>query len=411
MPLLPGLLEVSGELDDVNHPGFDGGSDDTEGSLSWDRRSTPMSCASEPRGRALEALADPARAKGAIRRTAEEPGVHPEALRTWVRKAQIDQDTRPGTTTDEAQRIKELEKEVREPRGANAILRNASACLSRRSVSARPADLPVHRDQEGGVWGLADLQGAHWRRSQDRPEHVTHARRSRPPGARSLRDEALKAEIRRVHESNYSVLGARKMHVMRGRPEIAERHGAGRGPLYRRTPRGRPGPTAASAAPSPRAPRAAHRESSARPTSSSATSRRLLPMSCGSPAFPRKREVPPHYVRTFSGWVYVAFVTDVNSRRIIGWQTSTSLYTDLAAGALKMAIWQRKRTGADLTGLVHHLQPRRAVQVHPLRAGPIRLRRRRISRVEGGPPFGFALAEALNSLYNLTRDSLVGSGF
>ena len=35
---------------DLNRPGFDGGSDDTEGSLSWDRRSTPMSCASEPRG-------------------------------------------------------------------------------------------------------------------------------------------------------------------------------------------------------------------------------------------------------------------------------------------------------------------------------------------------------------------------
>ena len=62
-------------------------------------------------------------------------------------------------------------------------------------MSARPADLPVHRDQEGGVWGLAGLQGAHWRRSQDRPEHLTHARRSRPPSARSLRDETLKAEI------------------------------------------------------------------------------------------------------------------------------------------------------------------------------------------------------------------------
>ena len=41
------------------------------------------------------------------------------------------------------------------------------------------------------------------------------------------------------------------------------------------------------------------------------------------------------YVRTFSGWVYVAFVTDVYSRRIIGWQTSTSLYTDLALDALQ----------------------------------------------------------------------------
>ena len=76
-----------------------------------------MSCASEPRGRVLEALADPARAKGAIRRIGEELGVHPEALRTWVKKAQIDQGTRPGTTTDQAQRIKELE---RGPRAAKS---------------------------------------------------------------------------------------------------------------------------------------------------------------------------------------------------------------------------------------------------------------------------------------------------
>ena len=134
----------------------------------------------------MEALADLARAKGAIRRIGEELGVHPEALRTWVKKAQIDQGTRPGTTTDEVQRIKELVKEVRELRRANAILKSASACLSRRSVSARPSDLPVHRDQIGGVRGLAGLQGAHWRRSQDRPEHLTHARRSLPPRRVSL---------------------------------------------------------------------------------------------------------------------------------------------------------------------------------------------------------------------------------
>lgn len=53
------------------------------------------------------------------------------------------------------------------------------------------------------------------------------------------------------------------------------------------------------------------------------------------------------YVRTFSGWVHVAFVTDVSSRRIVGWQTSTRLYTDLALDALTMAIWQRQREGAD----------------------------------------------------------------
>ena len=137
---------------------------------------------------ALDTLADPTRAKGAIRRIADELGVHPEALRTWVKKTQIDQGTRPGTTTDEAQRIKELEKEVRELRRANAIPKSASACLPRWSVSARPVDLPVHRLPQGGVRGLADLQGAHWRRSQDRPEHVTHAAKTRPLSARSLRD-------------------------------------------------------------------------------------------------------------------------------------------------------------------------------------------------------------------------------
>ena len=108
----------------------------------------------------LEALADPARAKGAIRRIADELGVHPEALRSWVKKAPVDGGLRPGTTTDEAQRIKELEKEVRELRRANAILKSASACLSRRSSTARPADLPVHRDQERGVRGRADLRHA-----------------------------------------------------------------------------------------------------------------------------------------------------------------------------------------------------------------------------------------------------------
>ena len=86
---------------------------------------------------ALEALADPARAKGAIRRIADELGVQPEALRSWVKKAQIDQGTRLGTTTDEAQGIKELEKEVRELRRANEILRKASAYFAQAELDRR----------------------------------------------------------------------------------------------------------------------------------------------------------------------------------------------------------------------------------------------------------------------------------
>ena len=45
------------------------------------------------------------------------------------------------------------------------------------------------------------------------------------------------------------------------------------------------------------------------------------------------------YVRTWSGFVYVSFITDVFSRRIVGWQASRSLQTDLALHALEQAIW------------------------------------------------------------------------
>ena len=76
---------------------------------------------------AVEARRDPERSKGAIRRIAEELGVHPEALRTWVKKAEIDAGARPGTTSEDAQRIRQLEAENRELRRANAILRSASA--------------------------------------------------------------------------------------------------------------------------------------------------------------------------------------------------------------------------------------------------------------------------------------------
>lgn len=76
---------------------------------------------------AVEARRDPGSKTGAIKRIAEQLGIHPEALRTWVRQAEIDGGVRPGTTTDEAKRIAELERENRELRRANEILKTASA--------------------------------------------------------------------------------------------------------------------------------------------------------------------------------------------------------------------------------------------------------------------------------------------
>ena len=54
-------------------------------------------------------------------------GCNPETLRSWVRQAERDEGKRPGLTTDERERIKALEREVRELRQANEILRKASA--------------------------------------------------------------------------------------------------------------------------------------------------------------------------------------------------------------------------------------------------------------------------------------------
>ena len=75
----------------------------------------------------LEARQDPATRTGAFRRVGEQLGINPETLRNWVQQVEIDEGHRPGVTSDEARRIAELERENRELRQANEILRKASA--------------------------------------------------------------------------------------------------------------------------------------------------------------------------------------------------------------------------------------------------------------------------------------------
>ena len=64
---------------------------------------------------------------GTVKRVAHQLGYGVESVRAWVRQADIDEGERPGTTTADRQRIKELEQEVRELRRVNAILKSASA--------------------------------------------------------------------------------------------------------------------------------------------------------------------------------------------------------------------------------------------------------------------------------------------
>src|SRR3954468_18949895 len=76
---------------------------------------------------AVDARRDPATRPGALARIGQQLGINPETLRNWVTQAEIDEGTRPGTTTAEAAKIAELERENRELRRANAILKSASA--------------------------------------------------------------------------------------------------------------------------------------------------------------------------------------------------------------------------------------------------------------------------------------------
>lgn len=102
------------------------------------------------------------------------------------------------------------------------------------------------------------------------------------------------------------------------------------------------------------------------------------------------------YVSTWTGFVYVAFVTDVFSRFIVGWRVSHSLHADLALDALEMAIWRRQHQ--DLTGLIHHSD--RGGQYLSIRyterlaeAGAVR------SVGSRGDSYDNALAESVNGLY------------
>ncbi len=86
---------------------------------------------------AVDARRDPATRSGALRRVGEQLGINPETLRNWVQQAEIDEGHRPGVTSEEARRIAELERENRELRRANEILRTASAFFASAELDRR----------------------------------------------------------------------------------------------------------------------------------------------------------------------------------------------------------------------------------------------------------------------------------
>lgn len=208
--------------------------------------------------------------------------------------------------------------------------------------------------------------------------------KKRPPSTRAVRDAELAPEVVRVFEDNLFVYGADKVWAQLNRENIrvarctVERlmrthglSGARRGKAFTITTH--------------------HDDRQQRPAD-------LVERKFRAPAPNRLWVADLTYVKTHSGWVYVAFIIDVYSRFVVGWQASRSLRSDLAIDALEMAVFNRQRAGHDLDRLVHHSD--RGVQYLSVRYSE-RLAENDIVASVGskGDSYDNAMAESFNGLY------------
>lgn len=246
-------------------------------------------------------------------------------------------------------------------------------------MSTKVAYIDAHRDE----FGIEPI----CRALEDTPAQIApssyYAARARPRSARAARDEDLTAKITRIHADNYGVYGVRKIHaaLRREGERVAES-------TVRRLMKAE-GLRGVSRAKGPR---------TTKPAPETDRPRDLVDR-VFTASRPNELWVADiTYVRTFSGWVYVAFVLDVYSRMVVGWQVSTRLYTDLALDALRMGIWRREHAGHDLAGLKHHSD--RGVQYRAIRYTERLAECDAVASVGSkGDSYDNAMAEALNSLY------------
>jgi putative transposase len=205
---------------------------------------------------------------------------------------------------------------------------------------------------------------------------------SRPPSARRRRDGALQGAIRRVWQEHRCVYGADKVWAQLNREGIP----VARCTVERlmRTLRLRG---------------VVRGKSSVRTTVADETDNRpldLVARQFRAPAPNRLWVADLTYVKTHSGWVYVAFVVDVCSRFVVGWQASRSLRTDLALDALEMALWARRAVA--LHGLIHHSD--RGSQYLAIRYTERLAQAGAVASVGSrGDSYDNALAESFNGLY------------
>ncbi len=206
----------------------------------------------------------------------------------------------------------------------------------------------------------------------------------REPSRRELRDRELVEHIRRVHTANYGVYGARKVWLALNREGI----GVARCTVERLMAElGLTGAVRGKAKKTTISDPAA-----ARPAD--LVGRRFAP-----PAANRLWVADLTYVSTWSGFAYVAFVTDAYARRILGWRVAATMTTSMVLDSIEHAIWTRQQDGVlNLKDVVHHTD--RGSHYTSIRFSE-RLAEAGIQPSVGavGSSYDNALAETINGLY------------
>ncbi|EHH7151332.1 IS3 family transposase [Escherichia coli] len=305
-------------------------------------------------------------------------GCTPETLRVWVR--QHERDTGGGDgglTSAERQRLKELERENRELRRSNDILRQASAYFAKAEFDRLWRKLMPLLDKLREQYGVGPVCSE----LHIAPSTYYHCQQQRHhPDKRSARaqhDDWLKREIQRVYDENHQVYGVRKVwrQLLREGIRVARctvarlmavmgLAGVLRGKKVRTT---------------------VSRKTVA---TGDRVNRQFVAER------PDQLWVADFtYVSTWQGFVYVAFIIDVFAGYIVGWRVSSSMETTFVQDALEQALWARRPSGT-----IHHSD--KGSQYVSL-AYTERLKEAGLLASTGstGDSYDNAMAESINGLY------------
>ncbi|EOW5184858.1 IS3 family transposase, partial [Escherichia coli] len=305
-------------------------------------------------------------------------GCTPETLRVWVR--QHERDTGGGDgglTTVERQRLKELERENRELRRSNDILRQASAYFGEGGVRPPLEKVMPLLDKLRKLYGVGPVCSE----LHIAPSTYYHCQQQRhhpdKRSARAQRDDWLKKEILRVYDENHQVYGVRKVwrQLLREGIRVARctvarlmavmgLAGVLRGKKVRTTVSWK---TVAAG---------------------DRVNRQFVAER------PDQLWVADFtYVSTWQGFVYVAFIIDVFAGYIVVWRVSSSIETTFVLDALEQALWARRPSGT-----IHHSD--KGSQYVSL-AYTERLKEAKLLASTGstGDSYDNAMAESINGLY------------